>query len=191
VKALHIVFGFGTGDQMAGAKAAEALADKAYGELQKGLSFKTAIAKYSTDSDAKTGGVIDYFSEVGDDTRFNALKGLKVGQYSKPILYGSSYEILQLVDRKPFVKASLSDKTTYDKVKTALEDERKADAKTAFIAKLKEQFPVRQGTWSRLSGWFNRGPGKVFSAIGRWIVKATGKGETTSGSSDTVTPSAQ
>jgi len=191
VKALHIVFGFGTGDQTAGAKAAEALANKVYAELQKGLSFKTAITKYSTDSDAKTGGVLDYFSETGDDIRFNALKGLKVGQYSKPIVYGSSYEILQLVDRKPFVKASLTDKTVYDKVKTALEDERKADAKAAFIAQLKEQFPVRQGTWSRLAGWFNRGPGKVFSAIGQWIVKATGKGETTSGSSDTVTPSAQ
>ena len=106
VKAAHIVLGFGTGDQTTGAKAAETLANKVYAELQKGLSFKAAITKYSTDADAKTGGILDYFSSVGDATRFDALKGLKTGQYTKPFVDGSSYEIVQLLDRKPFVKAS-------------------------------------------------------------------------------------
>ncbi len=191
-KAAHIVLGFGTGDQTAGAKAAETLANKVYAELQKGLSFKAAITKYSTDADAKTGGILDYFSSVGDVTRFDALKGLKIGQYTKPFVDGSSYEIVQLLDRKPFVKATLSDKATYDKVKTALEDERKAGAKTALVAELKEQFPVREGQWSRITRWYDRGIGKVFAAIGRWIVKATGKGTTTVPATDVpATPSAQ
>jgi len=193
VKAAHIVLGFGTGDQTAGAKAAETLANKVYAELRKGLSFKTAITKYSTDADAKTGGVLDYFSSVGDETRFSALNGLKTGQYSKPFVDGSSYEIVQLLDRKLLVKATLSDKTTYDTVKTALEDERKADAKTALVTKLKEQFPVREGQWSRITRWYSRGIGNVFGAIGRWIVKATGKGTTTTPAATGVptTPSAQ
>jgi len=179
VKAAHIVLSFGTGDQTTGAKAAETLANKVYAELQKGLSFKAAITKYSTDTDAKTGGILDYFSSVGDATRFNAVKSLKTSQYSKPFVDGSSYEIVQLLDRKPFVKANLSDKATYDKVKTALEDERKADAKTALVTKLKEQFLVREGQWSRITRWYSRGIGKVLGAIGGWIVKATGKGTTT------------
>lgn len=192
VKAAHIVFGFGTGDQTAGAKAAETLANKVYAELQKGLSFKTAITKYSTNADAKTGGILDYFSSTADATRFNELKGLKAGQYTKPFVDGSSYEIVQLVDRKPLVKATLSDKTTYDKVKTALEDERRTDANTALVAKLKKQYPVREGQWSRISTWYNNGIGKVFNAIGQWIVKATGKGTTTAPATNVpVTPSAQ
>lgn len=193
VKAAHIVLGFGSGDQTTGAKTAETLANKVYAELQKGLSFKTAIAKYSTDTDAKTGGILDYFSSVGDETRFNAVKSLKTGQYSKPFVDGSSYEIVQLLDRKPLVKANLSDKATYDKVKTALEDERKADARTALVTKLKEQFPVREGQWSRITRWYSRGIGKVLGAIGQWIVKATGKGTTTTPAATDVsgTPSQQ
>jgi parvulin-like peptidyl-prolyl isomerase len=191
VKAAHIVLGFGTGDQTTGATAAETLANKVYAELQKGLSFKTAITKYSTDADAKTGGILDYFSSVGDATRFNAVKDLKTGQYSKPFVDGSSYEIVQVLDRKPLVKANLSDKATYDKVKTALEDERKADAKTALVTKLKVQFPVREGQWSRITRWYSRGIGKVLGAIGAWIVKATGKGTTTTPAATPSTPSAQ
>jgi hypothetical protein len=156
------------------------------------LSFKTAITKYSTDADAKTGGILDYFSSVGDETRFSALNGLKTGQYSKPFVDGSSYEIVQLLDRKPLVKATLSDKATYATVKTALEDERKAGAKTALVTKLKEQFPVREGQWSRITRWYSRGLGKVLGAIGQWIVKATGKGTTTPAATDVpITPSAQ
>jgi len=193
VKAAHIVLGFGTGDQTTGATAAEALANKVYAELQKGLSFKTAITKYSTDTDATTGGILDYFSSVGDATRFDALASLKTGQYTKPFVDGSSYEIVQLLDRKPLVKANLSDKATYDKVKTALEDERKAAAITALVTKLKEQFPVREGQWSRITRWYSRGIGKVLGAIGQWIVKATGKGTTTTPAATDVpaTPSAQ
>jgi parvulin-like peptidyl-prolyl isomerase len=190
VKAAHIVLGFGTGDQTAGATAAETLANKVYAELQKGLSFKTAITKYSTGADAKTGGILDYFSSVGDATRFNALKDLKTGQYSKPFVDGSSYEIVQLLGRKPLVKANLSDKATYDKVKTALEDERKADAKTALVTKLKVQFPVREGQWSRITRWYSRGIGKVLGTIGQWVVKATGKGTTTTPAATPSTPSA-
>ena len=194
VKAAHIVLAFGTGDQTAAAKAAQTLANKVYSELQKGLSFKAAIAKYSTDSDAKTGGIVDYFSRTDNQTRFDALSGLKVGQYSKPYTSGSSYEIVQLLGSKPLVKATLSDKATYDKVKTALEDERKTDAKTALVAKLKTQFPVRQGDWSRITKWYDRGIGKVLGAIGDWIVKVTGKGTTTttpSSTDSTSTPSAE
>jgi parvulin-like peptidyl-prolyl isomerase len=192
VKAAHIVLGFGTGDQTTGAAAAQTLADKVYAELQKGLSFKTAITKYSTDADAKTGGILDYFSSVGDATRFDALATLKTGQYTKPFVDGSSYEIVQLLDRKPLVKASLGDKATYDKVKTALEDERKAAAKTTLVTKLKEQFPVREGRWSRITRWYGRGVGKALGAVGQWIVKATGKGTTTPPATDVpTTPSAQ
>lgn len=192
VKAAHIVIGFGTGDQTTAAKAAETQANKVYAGLQKGLSFKTAISKYSTDADAKTGGILDYFSSTDNATRFDALKGLKVGQYSKPFVNGSSYEIVQLLDRKPFVKATLSDKTIYDKVKTALEDERRTEANAALVAKLKQQYPVREGRWSVISTWYNNGIGKVFSAIGQWIVKATGKGTTTTPATTVpVTPSAQ
>jgi len=192
VKAAHIVLGFGTGDQTTGAAAAETLANKVYAELQKGLSFKTAITKYSTDADATTGGILDYFSSVGDATRFDALATLKTGQYTKPFVDGSSYEIVQLLDRKPLVKANLSDKATYDKVKTALEDERKAAAKTTLVTKLKEQFPVREGQWSRITRWYGRGIGKALGAVGQWIVKATGKGTTTPPATDVpTTPSAQ
>ncbi len=184
VKAAHIVIAYGSGDQTAAAKAAETLANKVYAELQKGMSFKAAITKYSTDSDAKTGGILDYFPRTTSTSRFDALADLKVGQYSKPFASGSSYEIVQLLGRKAPVKASLGDKTVFDKVKTALESERKSDARTALIAKLKTQFPVREGRWSRITRWYNRGIGKVFSAIGNWVVKATGKGTTT-----TTTPS--
>lgn len=177
VKATHIAFAFGTGDKTEATAKAEA--DKVYAELQKGLSFASAISKYSTDSDAKDGGILDYFSQTSSQIRFDALAGLKQGQYTKPFVNGSSYEILRVVDRKPFVKASLSDKTTYDKVKSALESERKASAKTDLVAELKQQFPVRQGRWSRFMVWYNHGVGKVFSAIGNWIVKVTGKGATT------------
>ena len=50
--------------------------------------------------------------------------------------------------------------------------------RTALVTKLKEQFPVREGQWSRITRWYDRGIGKVFGAIGQWIVKATGKGTT-------------
>lgn len=194
VKAAHIVLAFGAGDQTEAAKTAETLANRVYAELQNGLSFKSAIAKYSTDSDAKTGGILDYFSRTGDETRFDAVSGLKTGQYSKPFASGSSYEIVQVLDRKPLVKATLGDKATFDKVKTALEDELKTEAKTAMVTKLKIQFPVQEGRWSRITRWYDRGIGKVFAAIGNWIVKATGKGTTTtipSSTDPTSTPSAQ
>lgn len=192
VKATHIVITFTAGSKTDTEQAAQTLANRVYAELQKGLSFKSAIAKYSKDADAKTGGILDYFAETDNKVRFDALQNLKPGQYTKPVLNGSSYEIIRLTDRKATVKASLTDKTTYDKVKTALESERKTDATNALVAKLKVQYPVHEGRWARITRWYDRGIGKFFGAIGKWLVKATGKGSSTSTPSSTsASPSAK
>ncbi len=193
VKASHIVFTFTSGSKTDTQAAALALANKVYAQLQKGLSFKSAIAKYSKDSDAKTGGILDYFAETDNTIRFDALQTLKPGQYTKPILNGSSYEILRLTDRKAEIKAKLTDKATYDKVKTALLSERKKQASDNLIAELKKQYPVRQGRWASFTASYNKGIGKFFNAIGQWFVKATGKGSstTTTPSSTSTSPSAQ
>jgi parvulin-like peptidyl-prolyl isomerase len=180
VKAAHIVVSWAdAADQTVGEQQAKATADKAYAELQKGLKFASAVTKYSNGSDAATGGILDYFAETDNQAVYAAAVALKTGKYSAPFTNGSSYEIVQLLGIQAPVKASLSDKATFDKVKTALEDERKAAARDAFVVTLKDKYPVREGRWSRITRWYDGGPGKVLSAVGRWFAVATGKVETT------------
>lgn len=75
-------------------------ANEIYAKLQKGESFETLAKKHSADPSGKSGGQIGAFNAnvFGKDAVSveQALAGLKVGEYSKPVKTGFGYQIFKV-----------------------------------------------------------------------------------------------
>ncbi|MGC8757311.1 MAG: peptidylprolyl isomerase [Caldisericaceae bacterium] len=159
-------------------------------QTKKNLSFTEAVKNFSQDDTTKAkNGETGFFTETDRPEIFAAAQKLKPGEIAGPIKTTGGYAVIQLIQNKPAVKASLSDKATFDKVKSDLEAEKKTEIETNFVNQLKKQYGVRTtNPWRSFAAFMNTHFGKQWSSFVAWWNSATGR-TTTSTPSTTTTPS--
>jgi peptidyl-prolyl cis-trans isomerase D len=143
-------------------------AEQVLKEARSGADFAALAKKYSQDeSNAQTGGDLDYFSRGRMVPAFEtAAFALKVGEISDLVKTEFGYHIIKLVDRKPQVVRQLSDPTVYNEISTQVVRER-AEQQTATTAEAiaaeartpqaLEKAAASHGLKVMESGYFERG----------------------------------
>jgi parvulin-like peptidyl-prolyl isomerase len=155
-------------------------------QTKNGMSFVDAVKRFSEDETTKAkDGETGLFSQDDKPELFAAAQNLSVGGIAGPIKTTDGYAVIQLIENKPVVKATLSDKATFDKVKTDLETEKKQEIETNFVDGLKKQYGVRTtNPWRSLTAFISNRFGNQINSFVTWWNKVTGKTTTT-----TTTPS--
>ncbi|MEO0070362.1 MAG: peptidylprolyl isomerase, partial [candidate division WOR-3 bacterium] len=73
-----------------------------YQELCQGANFETLAVRYSIHPSRTKGGDLGYIPEYYiEEPLRSAVVGLKPGEFTKPIFFDSSYQIVLLIDRRP------------------------------------------------------------------------------------------
>ena len=86
-------------------KNAQYLADKLFSELQGGSDFKEFVRQFSSGYSASQNGKIGWVYKSDIDPKiYNAINGLKIKQYSKPVLLSDGFHIFKLDDLKSEIK---------------------------------------------------------------------------------------
>lgn len=76
-------------------------ADMVYQELENGGDFPSLAQEYSIHPSRVRGGDLGYIQEYFiEEPLRSAVLGLKPGQWTKPVFFDSSYQIVQLLDRR-------------------------------------------------------------------------------------------
>jgi parvulin-like peptidyl-prolyl isomerase len=180
-----VLFKFTAGDQES-EDAAKMSANSIAVQTKKNLSFIDAVKNFSQDDTTKAeNGETGLFTETDRPELFVAAQKLKPGEIAGPIKTTDGYAVIQLIENKPVVTATLSDKATFDKVKTDLETEKKQEIETNFVDGLKKQYGVRTtNPWRSLTVFISNRFGNQIDSFVTWWSKVTGKTTTT-----TTTPS--
>ena len=178
------LFTFKNGDKKS-EDAAKMSANSVAIQLKKGMSFDRAVELSDDDPNLKKkGGLTDWFTAKDKPEIFAAAEKLKVGETAGPIKTQQGYAVIKLVAKKSAVKASLSDKEVYDKVKNDLLEQRKQEVEKEFIEKLKKQYKVRTSDpWQKIVAFFRKHFGKQWDSFVAWWMKATGKAPSQGGNS--------
>ncbi|MEO0049629.1 MAG: peptidylprolyl isomerase, partial [candidate division WOR-3 bacterium] len=80
----------------------ETTAQRVYQELLQGALFETLATRLSIHPSKTSGGDIGYIQEYYiEEPLRSAISALKTGEFTKPVFFDSSYEIILLVDRRP------------------------------------------------------------------------------------------
>lgn len=80
----------------------ETTAQKLYQELLHGAVFETLAARFSIHPSKTSGGDIGYIQEYYiEEPLRSAVLALKPGEFTRPVFFDSSYQIVMLVDRRP------------------------------------------------------------------------------------------
>lgn len=192
VNVRQVLFKFTSGDQSS-EDAAKMSANSIAIQTQKGMSFVDAVKRFSEDETTKAkDGETDYFTSTDKPELFAAAAKLSVGGIAGPIKTNDGYAVIQLIDKKPAVKASLENEDTYNKAKDDLTNQKKQDLEKSFTETLKKQYGVRTtNPWKSLTAFINTHFGKQIDSFVTWWNKATGKTTTptTTPSDGTETPS--
>ncbi len=176
VKVKLALFTFKKGDKKS-EDAAKMSANSVAIQLKKGMSFDRAV-KLSNDDEQlkKAKGLTDWFTAKDKPEIFAVADKLKVGETAGPIQTPQGYAVIELVAKKPAVKASLKDKTVYEKVKNDLLQQKKQEVEKEFLDKLKKEYKVRTSDpWQKIVAFFKKHFGKQWDAFVAWWNKATGK----------------
>ena len=173
------LFTFKKGDKKSEDAAKTSATSVSY-QLKRGMSFDRAIELSNDDENLKKNkGLTDWFTAKDKPEIFNAAEKLKIGDISEPILTSTGYAVIQVVDKKAAVKASLENKDVYNKVKDDLMKEKKQEVEKEFIEKLKKQYKVRTtDPWKQMIAFFKKHFGKQWDGFVAWWNKATGKTST-------------
>ncbi len=76
-------------------------ADELYRALKDGADFESLAAKYSIHPSRRNRGDLGYIREYSiDEPLRSAILGLEINEWTKPIWFDSSYQIVQLLDRR-------------------------------------------------------------------------------------------
>ena len=155
-------------------------------QTKNNLSFVDAVKRFSQDDTTKAkDGETGFFSETDRPELFAEAQKLKPGEIAGPIKTSDGYAVIQLIEKKAAVKASLENKDTYNKVKDDLTNTKQQEIKASFTETLKKQYGVRTtNPWRSLTAFINNRFGKQINSFVTWWNKATGKTTTT-----TTTPS--
>lgn len=80
----------------------ESTSQQLYQELCQGANFETLAVRYSIHPSRIKGGDLGYIPEYYiEEPLRSAVVGLKPGEFTKPIFFDSSYQIVLLIDRRP------------------------------------------------------------------------------------------
>lgn len=159
-------------------------------QTKKGMSFIEAVERFSEDETTKNNkGETGFFSRDEKPELFDAAWKLPVNGISDPILLSSAYAVIQVIEKKDAVKATLENKETYEKVKEDLTNIKKGEIKKSFIETLKKQYKVRTtNPWKSMGKFFDTHFGDKWAKVVAWWNKATGKTtETTNTETNTNT----
>ena len=151
-------------------------------QLKKGMSFDRAVELSDDDPTLKKakGLMSNYITEETNPEIFKVAYNLKVGETAGPIDTPQGYAVIELVDKKAPVKASLDNKDVYDKVKNDLLSQKKQEVEKDFLEQLKKQYHVRTtDPWKELVAFFQKHFGKQWDSFVAWWNKATGRTSTT------------
>ncbi len=183
-----VLFKFTAGDATSEANA-KMSANSIAIQTKKNLSFLDAVSRFSQDDTTKAKkGETGLFSSSDRPELFTEAQKLKPGEIAGPIKTTDGYAVIQLIENKSAVKASLSDKATFDKVKADITTEKKQGIEKNFVDTLKKQYGVRTtNPWKSLTAFLNTHFGKQWSSFVAWWNTATGR--TTSTTPSTTTPS--
>ena len=188
VKVKLALFTFKKGDKK-GQDAAKMSANSVSYQLKRGMSFDRAVKLSNDDQNLKKNkGLTDWFTAKDKPEIFKVAEKLKVGDISDPILTPQGYAVIEVVAKKPPVKATLDNKDIYKKVKDDLMQQKKQEVEKEFLEKLKKQYRVRTtDPWQQIVAFFKKHFGKQWDSFVAWWNKATGKTENTSNSSTSTT----
>lgn len=116
----------------------ETLAQRLYRELQNGARFESLAFRYSIHPSKNQGGDVGTFPAyyIAEPMR-SAILALPPGEFTKPVLFDSSYQIVLLLDRRP-IEPPLP---PFGEVKQQLEEQikisRQRRAANEYVAKLR------------------------------------------------------
>jgi len=162
-------------------------------QTKNNLSFVDAVKRFSQDDTTKAkDGETGFFSETDRPELFAEAQKLKPGEIAGPIKTSDGYAVIQLIEKKAAVKASLENKDTYNKAKDDLTNTKQQEIQTSFTETLKKQYGVRTtNPWRSLTAFINNRFGNQISSFVTWWNKVTGKTTTpsTTPSDGTETPS--
>lgn len=146
-------------------------------QTKKGMSFLDAVERFSEDETTKKNkGETGLFSRTEKPELFDVAWKLPVDGISDPIKLSSAYAVIQVIEKKEAVKATLENKEIYDKVKEDLTNIKKDEIKKSFIETLKKQYKVRTtNPWKSMGKFFNTHFGDKWAKVVAWWNKATGK----------------
>jgi len=140
-------------------------------QTRNGMSFIEAVQRFSQDETTKkNNGETGFFSRDERPQIFDAAIKLKKGGISDPIELSNAYVVIQLIDVQPAKTATLSDKDIYNKVKDELINNKKAEIKKEFIAKLEKQYGVRKTNPGRvIANFFRTYIATPFNKFQNWV----------------------
>ena len=143
-------------------------------QTRNGMSFVDAVKRFSEDTTTKDkDGETGFFSRDEKPEIYDAAIKLKKGGISDPIEISSpttAYVVVQLIDIQPPKTATLSDKTTYDKVKEELTSNKQAEIKEKFVEELKQKYGVRTTNPGRvIANFFRKYVAKPFNNFYTWV----------------------
>ncbi len=176
VKVKLALFTFKSGDKKS-EDAAKMSATSVAIQLKRGMSFDRAVELSNDDPNLKKNkGLTNWFTAKDKPEIFAAAEKLKPGEIAGPIKTPQGYAVIELVEKKPAVKASLSDKAVYELVKNDLLKQKKQEVEKEFLDKLKKQYGVRTSDpWQKIVAFFKKHFGKQWDSFVAWWNKATGK----------------
>lgn len=100
ISEIYIPFDYKNGHDAIDSKS---LIFKIYDELKKSKDFKNIVKQFSHSPTAEFGGEIGWVGEGDVDRRiYQAIKGLEVGEVSKPVLMDGGYYLFKVGDQKTF-----------------------------------------------------------------------------------------
>ncbi len=176
VKVKLALFTFKNGDKKS-EDAAKMSATSVTIQLKKGMSFDRAVELSNDDQNLKKNkGLTDWFTAKDKPQIFAAAEKLEVGGIAGPIKTPQGYAVIELVAKKPPVKASLSDKEVYEQVKKDLLAQKKQEVEKEFLEKLKKEYGVRTSDpWQKIVAFFKKHFGKQWDSFVAWWNRATGR----------------
>jgi len=187
-----VLFKYTAGDQKS-EDAAKMSANSIAVQTKNNLSFVDAVKRFSQDDTTKAkDGETGFFSETDRPELFAEAQKLKPGEIAGPIKTSDGYAVIQLIEKKAAVKASLENKDTYNKAKDDLTNTKQQEIQTSFTETLKKQYGVRTtNPWRSLTAFINNRFGNQINSFVTWWNKVTGKTTTpsTTPSDGTETPS--
>jgi parvulin-like peptidyl-prolyl isomerase len=180
-----VLFKYTAGDQES-EDAAKMSANSIAIQTKKSMSFIDAVKRFSEDETTKDKeGETGLFLQADKPELFAAAENLSVGGIAGPIKTGDGYAVIQLIEKKTAVKASLENEDTYNKAKDDLTNTKQQEIQTSFTETLKKQYGVRTtNPWRSLTAFINNRFGNQINSFVTWWNKVTGKTTTT-----TTTPS--
>lgn len=115
-------------------------AEQVYQALTAGASFESLAVKYSIHPSRGRGGDLGYIQEYFiEEPLRSAVLGLKTGEWTRPIFFDSSYQIVQLLDRRPVAPPPPPFNESKQQLAEQLKISRRRQAANEYVRRLRQR----------------------------------------------------